>query len=407
MQERKIRVLHILNRFNLGGPTYYAVYLTRFLPEEFEAVLIGGVKDEQEGTSEYVTEQYGVKPVLIKSMHRSIGHQDFQAYKEIRSIIKHYKPDIVHTHAAKAGFLGRVAAKRCGVKVIVHTFHGHVFDKYFNAHKSNFYQILERFLAKISTAIIALSDKQRYDLVEKYRICSNDKIQVIPLGLDLAKYVENKEQKRIAFRKAYGFADDEVVIGIVGRLAPIKNHTLFIKAMQKVKSATTQKIKLLIVGDGEEHEHIENLCRQLNFTIANYNSQQGGECPQVEVIFTSWIKEVDEVYAGIDIVALTSLNEGTPGSLIEAQAANKPIVATRVGGVADIVKEGSTALLVESENVEEFAQKTLSLVEDKGLRHELSQNGSQYALDSYGYQQLVKNMAQLYHRLLISSGSSR
>lgn len=406
MQEEKIKVLHILNRFNLGGPTYYAVYLTKFLPDNFEARLIGGVKDEQEGTSEYVTEQYGVEPIVLESMHRSIGFNDIKAYREVKAIIKQYQPDIVHTHAAKAGFLGRIAAWRCGVKVIMHTFHGHVFDKYFSVGKSNFYQSLERFLAKISTKIIALSEQQRYDLVEKYHICSNDKIEVIPLGLDLDKYVENREEKRSAFRTAYGIAQDEVAIGIVGRLAPIKNHYMFLQSMQMVKQNATKRIKLFIVGDGEEHAHIEEWCEYFGFSYANYNASQGGTCPQADVILTSWIKDVSEVYAGMDIVSLTSLNEGTPGSLIEAQAADKPIVATRVGGVADIVEEDVSALLVESGNAEEYAQKMLSLVEDEGLRQKLSSQGSKFALSHYGYRQLARNMSQLYMSLFTHVESS-
>ena len=397
----KIKVLHILNRFNLGGPTYYAAYLTKFLPEDFETKLIGGVQDKEEGNSEFVLQQYGITPIVIDTMHRSIGFNDFAAYKEIKQIIKEYQPDIVHTHAAKAGMLGRLAAKRCGVKIIIHTFHGHVFDKYFNGLKTHFYKSLERFLARQSTKIIALSNLQKYDLVEKYKICRNDKVRVIPLGLDLDQYLEKQDIKRESFRKAYRIADDEIAIGIIGRLAPIKNHSLFLDAMALVLQHTHKKIKIFIVGDGDQHSFIEQKLEQLNLSYANYNSNDSQkQCPDVQVYLTSWIKEIDIVNAGLDIVALTSLNEGTPGSLIEAQAANKAIVATNVGGVADTVIDGETALLAESENIEDVAEKMLRLIEDDKLRAELSSHGAEYVKEKYHYLNLAQNMADLYRELL-------
>ena len=398
---RKIKVLHILNRFNLGGPTYYAAFLTKFLPEDFETKLIGGVQDKEEGNSEFVLKQYDITPTVITSMHRSIGLNDFTAYKEIKKIIKEYQPDIVHTHAAKAGMLGRLAAKRCGVKVIIHTFHGHVFDKYFNGFKTYIYKAIERFLAIHTTKIIALSDLQKYDLVEKYKICRNKKIRVIPLGLDLDKYMENQAEKRAAFRKSYRVEDDEIAIGIIGRLAPIKNHALFLEAMHLVLQHTNKKIKIFIVGDGDQHKFIEKKLQQLNMSYANYNSKNSNEpCPDVQVFLTSWIKDIDVVNAGLDIVALTSLNEGTPGSLIEAQAANKAIVATNVGGVANIVIDGETALLAESENAEDFAEKMYQLIENDDLRNKIASRGAEYVKNKYSYLTLATNMSNLYRELL-------
>ncbi len=399
---RKIRVLHILNRFNLGGPTYYAVYLTHFLPEdEFEAKLIGGRKEESELHSEFVAEQYDVHPVVIDSMCRSIGQKDFKAFRDIRKIIKEYKPDIVHTHASKAGIVGRLAAKTCGVKVIIHTFHGHIFDKYFNGVKSNFFIRVERFMALLSTKIIVLSENQYNDLVNKYKIGGPKKIMIMPLGLDLNKYYENQEEKRQWFRKAYNVKDDEIAISITGRLAPIKNHTMFLEAMKVVKTKTNKKIKIFIVGDGESHHEIEQVANRLNLTYANYHYSPDNKdsCPDVDIILTSWMKDIDYVNAGVDIVALTSLNEGTPGSLIEAQAANKPIVATRVGGVEDIIKENETGLLVDSGDVEGFAEKMLQLIEDDELRNRLSKNGAAFVNPKYSHLTLAKNMSNLYREL--------
>ncbi len=402
-----MRVLHILNRFNIGGPIYYVAYLTKFMPDVFDTMLIGGVKEEEEGTSEYILEQYGIKPIVIKSMYRSISWLDIKAYKEIKKIIKEYQPDIVHTHAAKAGILGRLAAKVCGVKVIVHTFHGHVFDKYFGGLKSFIYKTIERIFALLSTKIIALSNLQAQELCEKYRICPKKKIVVIPLGLDLTKFFEETDRKRQQFRQWYNIADDEIAVAIIGRLAPIKNFKFFLEVINLVLQTTSKKVKFFVVGDGEEHKMIEQYAEHLGISYANYNHLAGGQCPDVSLILTSWIKEVDCVNAGVDIVTLTSLNEGTPTSLIESQAANKPIVANRVGGVADIVLEGKTALLAERDNLEDFVSKMLQLIEDDDLRSKMSQEGASFAKKRFDYSVLIASMSDLYLNLYQQKVSTR
>src|ERR1035437_2948879 len=219
------RILRIINRLNLGGPTYNAAYLTKYLAPEFETMLIAGMKEDSEESSEFIVKQMGIEPIYITEMKRSINPaQDYKAYKRIKSIIKEFKPDIVHTHAAKAGTIARLAAKACNVPVIVHTFHGHVFHSYFNSFKTSIFIAIEQYLARKSTKIIAISEHQKKELTKQYHICSESKIAVIPLGFDLERFQENMDLKRKEFRNKYFIDDDEVAIGIIGRLVPIKNH---------------------------------------------------------------------------------------------------------------------------------------------------------------------------------------
>jgi UDP-N-acetylglucosamine:LPS N-acetylglucosamine transferase len=181
-KEKKIKVLRIINRFNLGGPTYNVAYLSKYLPDDFETLLVGGAKDESEESSDFIVNNLGLKPIIVEEMMREIDFRnDFTAYKKIKKIIQEYKPDIVHTHASKAGTLGRLAASSCGVPIIIHTFHGHVFHSYFGKLKTAFYKNIERYLAKKSTAIIAISEIQKSELVDIHKICDAKKVHIVPL----------------------------------------------------------------------------------------------------------------------------------------------------------------------------------------------------------------------------------
>ena len=366
------KVLRIINRFNLGGPTYNAAYLTKHLGEDYKTILIGGDKERNEDSSDFILNQIGVKPILIPEMRRSISYKsDIRAYYKIKHIIDRFKPDIVHTHASKAGSLGRMAAKNAGVPVIVHTFHGHVFHSYFGKTKTTIYKQIERRLAKVSTRIIALSEKQKLELCQEHKICAPEKISVIPLGFDLQRFQENKEEKRKAFRAKYHVADDEVAIGIVGRLVPVKNHDFFLMAIKKVLDHKPGKVKAFIVGDGERKEDLLMLAGQLDIPFA-LGHENAAEKP---LVFTSWEKQVDMVNAGLDIVCLTSLNEGTPVSLIEAQASGKPVVTTQVGGIENVVLPNKTALLSPKDDVELFLQNLMLHIVSPDLREVMGLEG--------------------------------
>ncbi|MDG1477539.1 MAG: glycosyltransferase [Vicingaceae bacterium] len=397
MSKQKIKVLRIINRFNLGGPTFNAAYLTKYLEPEFETLLVGGVKYEEEESSEFILDKLGITPIIIPEMKRSISFKDDKiAYQKIKKIIEEFQPDIVHTHASKAGTLGRLAASKCKVPIVIHTFHGHVFHSYFGKLKTLFYKTIERRLAKKSTKIIAISEIQKKELSEEHKICHKDKFTVIPLGFDLDRFQEKIEEKRKSFREKYQIKDDEIAIGIIGRLVPIKNHQLFINSINEVKQKTSKKIRAFIIGDGEEKGQLIDLLKRIDLDHVEWMKDQA----PATVTLTSWIKDVDWANAGLDIVALTSLNEGTPVSLIEAQASNKPVVTTNVGGVENIVLKDETAFITESNNLDEFTIALLKLIEDEVLRDDMSKKGWEFVKKKFHYSRLANDMKNLYFSLL-------
>lgn len=393
------KVLRIINRLNLGGPTYNVANLTKFMAPEFETLLVSGMRDETEESSEHIIEDLGLKPLYIEEMYREIHpFKDFKSYKKLREIIADFKPDIVHTHAAKSGAVGRLAALHAGVPVVIHTFHGHVFHSYFGKAKTQAFLSIEKYLGRRSTAIIALSEIQKKELAEQFKIAPFDKFHVIPLGFNLSKFSENIEEKRRRFRAEWYIKDDEIVIGIVGRLVPVKNHALFIQAFHQLLSLTTKKVRAFIIGDGEDREKIERMLTLYNISFsAEKNSN-------AKVVFTSWLKDIDVSNAGMDIIALSSLNEGTPVSLIEAQASGKPIVSTRVGGIANVVEEGQSALLSESGDVDAFAKNLATLVNDDSLRLSMSGQGKHFVMENYSHLRLARDMTHLYNKLLKEKG---
>lgn len=394
---KKIKILRIINRFNLGGPTYNAAYLTKYLSDDFETLLVGGEKYEEEESSEFILDELGIKPIIIPEMQRSINRKnDTIAYRKIKEIIKEFKPDIVHTHASKAGTLGRLAAKKMDVPVIIHTFHGHVFHSYFGKTKTKFYKNIERYLAKKSTKIIAISDIQKNELAIDHKICKPEKIEVIPLGFDLSRFQENVEEKRKSFREKYKVLDDEIAIGIIGRLVPIKNHQFFIEVVSNVLKSTTKKVRFFIIGDGEEKQNLKDLCTQKKLDFVEWEEAK----KTALITFTSWVKNIDWANAGLDIITLTSLNEGTPVSLIEAQASNKPIVATNCGGVKNVTKEGETALIYEVSEKQKFGDALLGLIEDKEKRNDMGAKGWGFVEDKFSYRRLVSDVERLYRILL-------
>lgn len=387
------KILRIINRFNLGGPTYNAAYLTKYLEPDYETLLIGGQHDESEKSSMHILDNLGLKPIIIPEMQRSLNpYKDQIAFKKIQNIIKEFKPDIVHTHAAKAGALGRRAAYKMGVNQIYHTFHGHVFHSYFGNFKTRIFKKIEKNLAKKSTKIIAISEIQKSELSKIHKICPEKKIEVIPLGFDLEKFNTDKDYKRIEFRKKWNLKENEIAIGIIGRLVPIKNHKFFVDAIQEVLKNSKVPIRAFIVGDGEEKHNIINYIKNKNLDFSlNYNP--------ATFHLTSWIKEIDKVNSGMDIICLTSLNEGTPVSLIEAQASGKPIVSTKTGGIENIVLENKTALLSEKNDLHNFSKNLLSLVNDSNKRKLFSKFGLEKSKD-FKYDQLVKNTKNLYENKL-------
>lgn len=394
---QKIRVLRIINRFNLGGPTFNAVYLSKYLDDRFETLLVGGAKDESEASSEFIAENLGLQPTIIPEMKRSISvKDDYKAYKHIAKIIREFKPHIVHTHASKAGTLGRLAARNNNVPVITHTFHGHVFHSYFGTLQTTFYKGIERWLARASDRIIAISDQQKFEIGTEHDICPPDKISVVPLGFDLSRFETDMESKRAQFRSQYDLRPEHIAIGIIGRLVPVKNHSMFLKAAKQLLEMTDQPVRLFIIGDGESRDQLLREAAELGIGHT-WMKPPDTEKP---LCFTSWIKEVDVVMAGLDVVALTSLNEGTPVSLIEAQSACRPVVSTKVGGIQDIVIEGGSALLTDVNDHDAFSRHLHTLVHAPQRRQEMGKAGRAHVIEKYSYKRLVGDIENLYTSLL-------
>lgn len=392
-----IKVLRILNRFNVGGPTHNATYLTKYLEPKYKTKLIAGKKLDSEGGSEHILKEQGVDYLILDDMSRSINLlKDLKTLFKIIKIINNFKPEIVHTHASKSGALGRLAAILTRTPIIVHTFHGHVFHSYFGKLKTQMYIFIEKFLAKRSSAIIAISKLQKRELVEDFKICNSSKVSVIPLGFDLKRFQKNIIQNRASFRQEFKLSEDEIAIGIIGRLTPIKNHSFFISAIKELYKKTSKRIKIFIIGDGEDRESLFELCNKLDMSYSYHPLNKIDYSANIQ--FTSWRQDMENVYAGLDIVTLTSLNEGTPVTLIEAQAANKPIVTTNVGGILDVVLKDKTAL-ISNNDVDEFSENILKLCENPDLRNTLGMNGYDHVKELFSYERLVYDMQKLYESL--------
>ncbi len=392
MTTKKIKVLRIINRFNIGGPTYNATFLTRYLSDDFETLLIGGLPEKGESDSLHILEEYGVKAILLPEMKRKPNFfSDRKALKRIKEIISEFEPDIVHTHASKAGALGRKAALDMKVPVVIHTFHGHVFHSYFGKFKTELFKFIERKLADKSTGIIAISDLQKQELVNTHKVAKESKVNVIPLGFDLGKFNINLVEKRKIIREKYNLEDDQIAIGIIGRLAPIKNHNLFLDIVDLVKQQTNKKLVFFIVGDGELKDEISEKASKLR--------QQGAD-----IRMTSWIKDITVFNAGLDIICLTSNNEGTPVSIIEAQASQVPVISTNVGGVGNVMIDNETGFVVPKNNARIFADKLLVLIENEALRKDMGEKGWTFVKERFHFERLVKDMEHYYKRLLSTIG---
>lgn len=402
----QIKVLRIIARLNIGGPAIHTVLLTAGLDAgKFSSLLVCGAVSKREGDMGYCAAQKGVNPIYITQLKRELNpFNDLVALIKIFKIILREKPDIIHTHTAKAGTLGRIAGiiynfcvarndDGSGKIKLIHTFHGHVFDGYFNSFSTGIFIFIEKILACFTDQIITVSENVKNELIS-LGIAKTKKIEVIPLGFELEKFLE------IAPRD-----DTETVnIGIVGRLAPVKNHYLFLESVNILRlsllnAAEPFKLRFIIVGDGELKDELQKYSCKLNLS----------EC----VKFLGWRKDLTKVYADLDIVCLTSLNEGTPVSLIEAMASGRAVVATEVGGVNDLLggiinenmvqvnftvrQRGVTAKPKDANGI---AQALKFASENKAMREKLSKAAREYAKYRFTKERLIKDMENLYLKTL-------
>ncbi|MFA5335074.1 MAG: glycosyltransferase family 4 protein [Candidatus Omnitrophota bacterium] len=388
MRDGRIGIVRIIARLNVGGPAIHTILLTKELNDgRFRSVLVSGSVEGGDKEMDYLAEEKGVKPVVVPEMARRINPlKDLSAFFKILRIIMRERPEIVHTHTAKAGGLGRAAAVLAGVPVRIHTFHGHIFDNYFSRPQATAIILIERFLALFSKYIIVVSEAQKDEIVNKYKIAGEGKVRVVPLGLELDRFSSIAERDG-RLRGELGIGDGCVLIGIIGRLVPVKNHRMFLDACKKLfDMAGGLDIRCVIIGGGEEKEGLERYANELGI--------------RDRVVFAGWKKEMAGVYADLDIVALTSLNEGTPVALIEALASGRPVASTDVGGVRDVVDDGVNGYLVPSGDSSAFAKRLLELCGDSRKRAAFGANGRAKVTGVYSKERLAGDMRSLYEEAL-------
>jgi glycosyltransferase involved in cell wall biosynthesis len=379
MDDGKIKIIQIITRLNIGGPASHVALLADKLDKsKFEQYVVCGQVGEHEGDMRYIVEERGIEPLIIPELGREISLlRDARALLKLYRLMRRIHPHIVHTHTAKAGFLGRIAAWLAHVPVRIHTFHGHIFHDYFGTQKTRLFIHLERFCARLSSRIVAISPKLKEEMVHNYRIASESKVVVVPLGLDLRPLTVPPEPERLVGFEQYKFPGEKV-IGIVGRMVAIKNHRLFIEAAAHVLRQRND-VHFLIVGDGERRGAVERQIADLGL--------------QDYVTLTGWIKDMGVVLSLIDILALTSDNEGTPVSIIEAMSAGVPVVSTNVGGVSDVLGNGKYGITVTPNNPEAFAEALLGVLRGDVQNIAIAR---QAALEHYDVLRLVKDISLLY-----------
>lgn len=379
MTAKKLKVIQVIARLNVGGPAIHTVLLAQRLdPERFETKLVTGLEGPAEGSMRDWAVSQGVTPVVIPELGREIQPlADQKVLLKLFRLFRREKPDVVHTHTAKAGFVGRLAARLAGVPVVVHTFHGHVFHGYFSPRKTRLFIGIEQVMARLSDRIITISPLQRQEIIQ-FGIASPEKIVIIPLGFDLEEFFEC-DRLRGRLRRELGLGEEVKLVGIVARLTGIKNHQLFLEAAAQVRRRDPG-VHFVVVGDGELRLELEQQAAGLGLAGAAH--------------FIGWRADLPAVYADLDLVALTSHNEGTPTTLIEAQASARPVVATAVGGVADIVGDGRTGYLVPPGNAALFAETVLQALQDK--TGTMGQAGREAMRAGFTTQRLIDDMEKLY-----------
>lgn len=398
---RKIKVLVVISRLNIGGPAIHVYILTNGLdPKKFESKLVTGKISPQEGDMSYLFGKNDKKPIIIPELQREISLKlDLKAFSRIFKILVKEKPDIVHTHTAKAGFTTRFAVFLYNLfrkeKIqVVHTFHGHVFEGYFTKINTMMFVNIERLLARTTDAIIAISKSQKDELAYKYGIAPAEKIKTIELGFNLKPFVVENSARGV-FKKKLGLPDNVLLIGIIGRLVPIKNHKMFFDAAKLFFQQNPDAlVKFIVVGDGELREELEAYCQ--------YQGLNDG------VIFCGWVKNVHYVYTDLDILALTSLNEGTPVSIIESMAYSVPVIATDVGGVQDLlgIPDGHSSdgfvvcergVLCKKNDVDGFANGLKYLVEIDDAKIEKTVRSARFFVEKkFSYDRFFQDIESLY-----------
>jgi glycosyltransferase involved in cell wall biosynthesis len=354
-------------------------------PHRYQSLLVAGSENEAEGSMLDFALSHGVQPTVVPEIVTafSLTPKDGKALWKLYWLIRKERPHIVHTHTAKAGFLGRLAARLAGVPIIVHTFHGHVLHGYYGPVKNALLRRVEQSLARCTDRLVSVSEEVKKDLIG-YGIAKAEKITVVPLGFDLDPFLDSHTHQG-EFRREMRLSDETKLIGIVGRIFPIKNHALFLESAAQI-SALEPASRFVIVGDGLLRPALEEQARRLGIVD--------------RILFTGWRRDLPRIYADLDLLVVSSDNEGTPVSAIEAMASSCPVVATRVGGLPDVIDDKKTGHLVPPKDVEALASSIVDLLRSPEQLRELGQNARQAVRKRFTLQRLIADMDQLYSQLL-------
>lgn len=384
-----ITVARIIDRLNVGGPAlHFALTGAHLDRARYRTVLIHGNVEESEADMTHLTDAVaasGVERVIIPELGRELRPgRDVQTLYRLTQELRRIKPDVVHTHKAKAGALGRTAATLLRVKARVHTFHGHVFSGYFSSRKTAAFLAIERGLARVTDKLIALSPALVDELSDTYRIAPRDKFAVVPLGLDLDRFAQ-ADRHRGQLRAALRVPATRKLVGIVGRMVPVKDHATFLAAAE-IMATRRSDLDFVIVGGGELLDEV--------MARASVPTLRG------RVHLLGWRDDLETIYPDLDVVALSSVNEGTPVTLIEGMASGRPVASTEVGGVADLLAHGARGELARSKDPQSLADAIARALDDSALTRAATQRAEIVSL--YGYARLCEDLDRLYQSLLTS-----
>ena len=406
-----MKVLRIIARLNVGGPARHVVWLTAGMKQDgYDTLLVSGVVPPGEDDMSYLATQAGVTPLIVPEMSREISPQDAIAVWKLFRLMLREKPNLVHTHTAKAGTVGRIAGlmyrwltphtligrpRPCR---FVHTYHGHVFHSYYGPAKTRLFLTVERMLARLVTdRIVVITEQQRREINERFGVGSAAQFAVIPLGIDLDLYAD-WQRRREQFRHEMHAGADTFLVGIVGRLTEIKNHELFLQAAAHFRKSSQSKVRFVVIGDGHLRSQLERQVEESGL--------------HDDVPFLGSRNDPQNFYPALDVLALTSRNEGTPLSVIEGMANARPVVATLVGGVSDLLGDSVSdanehpfvvherGIGVANGDFQSFAQALDYLIANEALRRDLGRRGQAFVLKHYAKGRLLADISALYAELL-------
>jgi glycosyltransferase involved in cell wall biosynthesis len=386
--DEPIRVLRVIARLNVGGPALHVSYLTDRLAERgYATTLAAGTISEGEGNMAFVATQRGIEVTPVPGLQRDVSPlADAQVVRELADLIRTVRPHILHTHTAKAGAVGRTAARVAGSDrppVVVHTFHGHTLRGYFGPAKERVYRQIERRLAREADVLIAVSPEVRDELVE-LGVAPASHFAVVRLGIELSERMAGAERGE-ALRAALGLPAGRFTVGWVGRMTAVKQASDVLRTVRLLHDAGVDAA-LVMIGDGPDRGDLEKLTRELGLEDATR--------------FVGFQDDMGPWFHTFDALLLPSRSEGTPVSAIETLASGRPVVATRVGGVSDVVSDGVDGFLFPFGDVDEAAAQLGRLAADPALRERMGASGSERALRRYRVERLVDDMDRLYRALL-------